>query len=309
MGLRLDREHFLAQLAALRGQHRAVDQHAVALHPEQHLAHRHLDVAIHRGQLALQLRREKLVQLQRDVGILRRIPGRGVEIDLVETDLLGALADHVRIGNGLQPEMAHHHVLQVVRLVRLQHVGLQQRILGDARQRDAVVGEDVLVVFEVLTELFVLRAFQPVFQFLQRMFARQLVRRAGIAVRERQVGGLVRLDRKRDADQLRRHDVQAGGFGVDADQLGAGDLFQPRIELGIGEYGFVFAAGIEQVAAVRRIGNRPYRLYAYAFAGCRSGRALLLRAVQVAQQGPETEVLDTSLRSCASSCGGAISPS
>ena len=41
--LLLEREHLLAELAALRGEQRRVDHHAVALHPEQDLAHRHLD--------------------------------------------------------------------------------------------------------------------------------------------------------------------------------------------------------------------------------------------------------------------------
>jgi hypothetical protein len=46
-------------------------------------------------------------------------------------------------------------------LARFEHVGLQQRVVRDAGQRDAVVGEDVLVVLEVLADLGVVRRFQP----------------------------------------------------------------------------------------------------------------------------------------------------
>ena len=46
VGLLLEREHALAELAALLREHAGVDQHAVALHAEQDLAHRHLDLAI-----------------------------------------------------------------------------------------------------------------------------------------------------------------------------------------------------------------------------------------------------------------------
>ncbi len=53
--LRLDGHQLLAQLVALSRQLGAVDEHAVALHLEQHLAHRQFDVAVHLLQTALQL--------------------------------------------------------------------------------------------------------------------------------------------------------------------------------------------------------------------------------------------------------------
>ena len=144
------------------------------------------------------------MQLQRDVGIFRRVLRGGVEVDLVETDLLRALARHLGVGDGLHAEMAQREVVHVVRLVRFQHVGLQQGVFGDAAQGDAVVGEDVLVVFEVLPELFVRGAFQPGLEFVQRMLAVELLRCAGVVVRQRQVGGMVRLDGEGDAHQLAR---------------------------------------------------------------------------------------------------------
>jgi len=119
------------------------------------------------------------MKLQRDVGIFCRIACGGLDIDLVKTNLLGAFAHHIGVTHRRQPEMAQREVAHVVRLVRFQHVGLQQRVFGDAAQRDAVVGEYMFVVFEVLPQLFVRRAFQPVLEFFQRMFAAELIRRTG----------------------------------------------------------------------------------------------------------------------------------
>ncbi len=122
-----------------------------------------------------------MVQLQRDVGILGGIARSGVEIDLVETNLFCALADHLGVADGFDIQMAQREVVHVVRLVAFQHVGLQQRIVVYPGKCDAVVGEDVQVVFEVLPELLVPRAFQPRLEFLQSVVAPELIRRAGIA--------------------------------------------------------------------------------------------------------------------------------
>ena len=74
-------------------------------------------------------------------------------VDLVEADLLRALAGDLGVGDRLHVEMAPREVVHVVRPVRLEHVRLEQRVVRDAGERDAVVGEHVLVVLEVLPEL------------------------------------------------------------------------------------------------------------------------------------------------------------
>ena len=56
-----------------------------------------------------------------------------VEIDLVEADLLCALARDFVVGDGLDAEMAQREVVHVVRLVAFQHVGLQQRVVRRCR--------------------------------------------------------------------------------------------------------------------------------------------------------------------------------
>ena len=57
--------------------------------------------------------------------------------------------------------------------------------------------------------------FQPGFETGERGFAIQLFRRAGVAMRQRQIGGLAGVDGKRHADQFGLHRVEPGGFGVE----------------------------------------------------------------------------------------------
>ena len=144
-------------------QQRRIDQHARALHPEQDLAHRHFErcVDVQQPRLPRDARIEHVVQLQRDVGVLGRVRGRGIDVDLVEADLLRALAGDFRIGDGLHVEMPPRQGVHVVRLVRFQHVGFEQRVVRHAFERDAVVGQHVLVVLDVLAELPARRIGEP----------------------------------------------------------------------------------------------------------------------------------------------------
>ena len=83
---------------------------------------------------------------------------------LVETDLFGALAGHFLEGDGLDPQMAHRQVVHVVLTVAFQYIGLQQGIVRDAVEFDAMVGQNVFVVFEVLADLADGRIFQQRFE-------------------------------------------------------------------------------------------------------------------------------------------------
>ena len=121
-------------------------------------------------------------------------------IDLIEADLLGAFAAQVFVSDGVEPEVAGAQLTEVMALVGLDDVALQHRVVGDAGQRDAVVGEDVLVVLGVLQHFPAVDRFQPGFQPGQHFRARQLVGDAGGSVGERNVAGFADLDRQRDAD-------------------------------------------------------------------------------------------------------------
>ena len=167
------------------------------------------------------------MQLQRDIGILRRVFGCAVHRYLLEADARRALAGDLVVGDGLHAEMALGEAVHVVRVMALQHIGLEQRIVRDALQRDAMIREHMLVVFQVLTDLRFRRVLQPRFQHRQHGVEMQLVGRRGAAMAKRNVGGFVRRDGNRDADQLRLHRIEAGRLGVDGDELGRFDFRDP----------------------------------------------------------------------------------
>jgi hypothetical protein len=102
-----------------------------------------------------------VVQAQGDVGVFGGVFGGAGQLDLAEADLLGALAADLGVGEGLEAQVAAGQGIHVVGLVALEHVGFEQGVFRDAGQRDAVVGQDVGVVLEVLAELAVGVGFEP----------------------------------------------------------------------------------------------------------------------------------------------------
>jgi hypothetical protein len=92
--------------------------------------------------------------------------------------------------------MALRQAGQAVRHVHFQHIALQHGVVGIALHFNAVVGKDMAVVFDVLAQLFRCRVFQPRFEFGENFFAVQLLRRTGVAVGQRDIGCLARLDAK-----------------------------------------------------------------------------------------------------------------
>ena len=105
------------------------------------------------------------MQLQNDVGAFCCVVCSGCQIHLIEANLFGTLAHDFGIADGLHTEMSQRKAVQVVRLMAFQHVRLQQCVLGDARKLNSMVSKDVLIVFEILSQFFVLCAFQPRLEF------------------------------------------------------------------------------------------------------------------------------------------------
>ena len=182
----LDEAH--GQLAALLLQHRAVDEHAAALHALQYRHQRLLDLLVEPGQRrhGLELRPQFLVQPQRDVGVFRGVLGRSLDAHLVEADLLGALAGDVLEMNGADAEVFRGHRVHVVARRRaVEHIGLEHGVVALAAQRDAVIGEHVHVEFHVRADLGVVRVLKQRTERGEHALALELVGRAGIAVRQR----------------------------------------------------------------------------------------------------------------------------
>ena len=214
---------------------------------------------------------------------------------LVEADLRRALAGDVGVADRLDVEVPPREVVHVVRLVRLEHVRLEQRVVRDAGQRDAVVGEHVLVVLDVLPELgagtdrrTTARARRACGRDRAGPARRCSDARAGCSRR-----GPARCRTK--GRRRRRQRVEAGRLGVEADELGRRERVPPALERGFVDHRFVVARRV----LLRRVRGRIVA----ARTGARSrapprrrwrrrDRALGASLLQVAQPAPEFEALE-----------------
>ena len=88
------------------------------------------------------------VQAQGDLGVLGGVGAGLFDGDLVEGQLAGALAGDVREVDGAVAQEFEGEAVHVVAAGgAVEDVGLQHGVLGDAPQRDAVVGQYTHVVF------------------------------------------------------------------------------------------------------------------------------------------------------------------
>ena len=108
-----------------------------------------------------------------------------------------------------------------------------------ALHADAVVGQHMLVVLDVLAQLFAARVFQPGFELGQHQVHRQLLRHIQAFMAQRHIRGLAHLHAEGDADDAGLHFVERIGFGVQRRQLGRLELEQPGVKIGLGEDGVV----------------------------------------------------------------------
>ena len=106
----------------------------------------------------------------------------------------------------------------------------------------------------MLAQLGLLRIFEQGLERGEHVVATQLRRRTGILVRDRHIRGVAGLDRERYTDNLRAHRIETGGFGVDADQFGDAEFFQPGVEVFPGEDEFVIAFGVCALPFKGRVG-------------------------------------------------------
>ena len=104
IGLLLQLQHFLAQLVALAAQLGRVHLDAVALDDGEHRRHLHFQQVdpVQPG-VGLDLRPQRAMQLQREVGVLGGVVAGLVDRDLVEADLLGALPHRSSYDTPLRP--------------------------------------------------------------------------------------------------------------------------------------------------------------------------------------------------------------
>ena len=101
------------------------------------------------------------MQLQRDIGIFRRVAARFFQRDLIECELVFTFTRNLFKGNGfvLQPAIGEAiHIMAARHAVK--NVGFQHGIKGNTAQFNAVVSQDTAVIFEVLPNLQNLVIFQ-----------------------------------------------------------------------------------------------------------------------------------------------------
>ena len=131
MALELDQLH--AKLVALLGQQLAIQQYTGALDMEQNFGCREFNFGVDQLQLcgAGNLRIERLVQTQSDIGVFRRVKAGGINVHLIKANLFCALASDFFVMHGLVVEVAQGQRVHTVRFVRFQHIGLKQGIVGN----------------------------------------------------------------------------------------------------------------------------------------------------------------------------------
>lgn len=107
--------------------------------------------------------------------------------------------------------------------VRLEHAVVLKpahlnALLGVAA--DGAVGQYVDVVLGVLPDLGFIRVFQDWLERAQYRIAIQLRRYTHVRMGQRNVGRFIWLDGERNSDQLRLLSIEAGGFGIECNQVG-----------------------------------------------------------------------------------------
>ena len=105
--------------------------------------------------------------------------------------------------------------------------------------RDVVVREHAHVVLEVVTDLGPVRILEERAERAEHPFLVELVRRPGVAVRERDVRPLAGGGREGDPDDPRVHVVEARRLGVEGEGLGFRDPVHPPAECLLGQHRLV----------------------------------------------------------------------
>ena len=231
----LQRDDARTQVVALARQLLCINRHAVALHAQQRLAGGHLQgINVLQPRLCLNLRPQHAVHVQGLVGIFAGVGAGLVQRHLGKGDLVFAFAAQVFVAQAGAARVAQRQAFQAVRAVDFQHIALQHGVVLVAAHGDAVVGQHVLVVLDMLAQLGLAGILQPGLELGQHVGQRQLLHGIQTFVAQRNVGRFARLHAQRNADQLRLQGVEAVGLGVDGGQFCGMDFGQPFVQLRLG---------------------------------------------------------------------------
>ena len=239
----LQRGAALCEFTRETREHLPVDRDAAPFHARQHRQQRPLQRLVH-GHHALgdHAGFEHLRQAQRNVRVLGDV-GRGLlHRGVVEGDLRLSCADHVVVVDRRVIEVARRQRIErMAEAAGIENVGHQHRVLVRLHL-DAAHREHLQFVFQVLPDLEDAPVFKELLERRERVILRDLIRIeraaeqiAGLAiaapaVRERDVTGLVRRDRERDAAERRLHRVDAERLDVDRDDAFVIAARDPRLQ-------------------------------------------------------------------------------
>ena len=130
------------------------------------------------------------MQLERNVGIFRRVATSLFQRNLVKGELILTLASDLFEGNGFMFQPA---VGKTVHIVAARHavenVRLEHGIERNPAQLNVVISQNAAIVFEILPDLEHLLILQQRFKQRQHALARDLIRRIKIIMRYRDIGG------------------------------------------------------------------------------------------------------------------------
>ena len=193
---------------ALLGQRGGINQHAVALNAIERLAAGNFEL-VYEVQLLIgfDLGPQHAVHVQRLIAVFARILGRLGHVHLRKRDLVRALAAQVFIRNATAPQVALGKAGQTVGFVHFEHVALQHGVVRIPLDLNAMVGEDMAVVLDVLPQFELARVFQPGLEFAQDFVHGQLLGRIGPGVGQRDVRGFARFHAEGNAHDLGLHFV------------------------------------------------------------------------------------------------------
>ena len=234
--------HALGEKSALLFEHVRVHVGAVALDAAEHRHQRHFDVVEHAFQTRFffQARPQGLVQAQGDVRVFGGVGAGFIEPDLVKGELLDALAGDLLEADVFVAQIFQRQGVHIVAGGHgVEHVGFQHGVVFHAAQGDAGAGQYAHVVLEVLADFFALFVFENGLELVQYQSAVELIRRARIVVAEGYVGGVACGGGEADAHQVRFHVIEAGGFGVESEQLGFLKFVEPGVQFFLGKHGLV----------------------------------------------------------------------
>ena len=205
MGLLLQLLQLLFNFGALGMQLVGINQRTQRFHGRQHRHGWHFDVAEHTGEAAvlLQFWPQGLVQTQGDISIFGSVRASHIQLDLVEGFLLGTLAGNLFKGHGFVAQVLERQAVHVVAGGNgIQNVAFQLGVELHAFQFDAMVGQNVGVVFHVLADFLLVFVFQNRLQLRQYFVPVELHRSTFVVVRQRHIGSLAHFHGERHTDDF-----------------------------------------------------------------------------------------------------------